>query len=828
MASFGSSFTLADFHHLLQRCSVHSIPSLYHSHRPLFLHRDDVFVKTVMALSWERGRVLLSAAYHTQSLSVPVYRALLARMVRHNRYVLQLQRGIQNGLSSPSSGSTAFLSHPEEKASTLQLVPWQEALAVYSEAMRTHGIHCPTRMTESVLRVFAPQGKSCWQAALSVLQLEQANGRLTKSLVLETARVCAGGRKWETALALLHHVHKEDPTYLSDAIRALRPLGTSLLTVEESAHATLSPSHGRDGASGSPTAAQRHRLGILVDVVGGVPFEVSRQLSVCQSLTSHLIASTTLPAELKARWLATALAPLPWSATVHLLKKFMGDNDWATTVALEPHASVKLPESSGKRKKKRERAGKNGNEGARGGNEQTAKETNENERSMNDILKSEGNGEELSPSFRLPVELFYTLQDAPNTLSVLIAVLLEKCPSAEAAVACVQEMRRQCEHRESLYESHKDYREGMGSNESSVRQLYHSSMKVEERCAVVPQEGLATRKMVQAGSESVTNPRGWPKMELQNFDNLSYALQQPVVRQTLLRKCLMPSSCKGSRNSEEDSPKMRNRFNGWKTAVPLLLREAFLPSPPALLSQLVYQLRTAKQVELLVRLLQQHIIPSQSYLEPWAMTMIMEAVLAYNQLVTKVDHSSAMGRIEKKSSLSLPLPRVQWLTALSVLLDRQVPMSEGCIKPASRDSSCVLEGIRDTLSPAPLTSFSSSFVESSPSITSSESVLGKPIKKKTADTIISPAQLRLAVAICIDSGSCLGALRMVGYARRVSNNLNLPLSKELTALVYCMHYRRPQEAAAVLRQAEEKYGTKEVAPLRQILSLYPPWMSMNR
>jgi len=69
---------------------------------------------------------------------------------------------------------------------------------------------------------------------------------------------------------------------------------------------------------------------------------------------------------------------------------------------------------------------------------------------------------------------------------------------------------------------------------------------------------------------------------------------------------------------------------------------------------------------------------------------------------------------------------------------------------------------------------------------------------------------------------------MCGYARRVSNNLNLSLSKELTALVYCMHYRRPWEAAAVLQQAEEKHGKEAVAALRRIVSLYPPWQTMNK
>lgn len=827
MTSFGSSFTLADFHSLLQRCSIHSIPSLYHSHRPLFLHRDDVLVKTVIALSWERGRVLLSAAYHTQSLSVQVYRALLARMVRHNRYVLQLRRGIQYGLSSPSSSSTIFLSLPEEKATTLQLVPWQEALAVYSEAMSTHGIHCPTRMTESVLRLLAPQGKSCWQAALSVLELEQANGRLTKSMVLETARVCTGGQKWETALALLHHVHKEDPTYLSAAISVLRPPGTSLLTLEEAAHATFLPSHGSDGRSESPTAAQRHRLGILVDVVGGVPFEVSRRLSVCQSLISHLIASTTLPAELKARWLTIALAPLPWSATVHLLNKYMGDNDWATTSCLEPRPSVRLTEGAEKQRKRKKRAERKGKRGASGGKEQGDKGTDEKEGSTNEVLGSQGKDVDSSASFRLPVKLFYTLQDAPCTLSVLIAVLLEKCPSAEAAVACVQEMRGLCAHQDSLSESSGDYGGKIGKNENSALQLGHSSTKVAGLCKINPEEGLDDGNFVLDGSGSTTDRQGWFQMERRNFDKLSYALQQPVVRETLLKRCLMPSSCTEGRSNEENSQKFRNKFNGWKTAVPLLLRESFLPSPPALLSQLVYQLRAAKQVELLVRLLQQHIIPSRSYLEPWAMTMIMEAVLAYNQLVSKGDHSRAAEQSKKTSSLSLPLPRVQWLTALSVLLDRQVPLIESCIKPAFPGSSSMLEGITETLSPAPLTSFSSSFKGYSPSITSSASVLSKPIKK-TSDTIISPAQLRLAVAICVDSGSCLGALRMIGYARRVSNKLNLPLSKELTALVYCMQYGRPQEAAAVLRQAEEKYGKKEVAPLRQIVSLYPPWKILKR
>lgn len=819
MASFGSGFTLVDFHRLLQRSSLSSIPSLYHAHRPLFIHRNDIFVKTVMALSWERGKTLLSAAYHTQPISVQVYRALLARMVNHNRYVLELRRDI-DCLPAPHSlgGPAASQAQAEEEVSTFRLVPWQDALAVYLEAIRTHGMHCPTRMTQSVLRLLSGSpGNSCWRAALSVLKMEQCNDRLTKPMVLEAARACARSRKWETALSLILHIHHQDPLYLSNAIQSLRPPGSNLLTMEQAAYATF-PAAGRvgvdregNGVSGTreaTTATLRHRLGILTEVIAAIPPQVAQQLPIWHSFTTHLVASTTLPVELKTRWLTQVLAPLPWKPTILLLQQYMGDNEWATTSESRSKKTIK-----GKKRKSQGRW--------ESGEDGTTKKSAS-------FLEEDNNAAASSIAASLPMDLLYSLQDAPRSLSVLLAVLLDKCATPEEAVACVQQLRRQCEGQCGVYED-----EGKSSYAAEGHQKEAGKeAKMHPSHLVRGKGNFDAPKKITEGNTSLSSSgrldiestqTSSPTARMINPDQLSYALQQPVVRHMLLRKCVVSSTLsKGGRewrngSQQQEEVAVRGVPEGWKTAMPLLLGEAFQPTPSALLSQLVHQLRSAKQVIFLVRLLQEHIIPSQSTLEPWAMTMMMEAVLAYNQFARNAQQSRRLACSPTTGSVTLPLPRVEWLTALSVLLDRQVPIHEGRIQ--QRRNHLPFPGSPSV--PTPSSPAASSTLSSS-SITISSGFHSHK-KEKTTEAPLTLAQLRLAVAICIESNACLGALRMIGCTRAGKHNLTLPLSKEITALVYCMHYHRPREAAAVLQRAEEKHGKQAVTPLRQMVSLYPPW-----
>lgn len=817
MPSLGSGFTLADFYRLLQRSALHSIPSIYHTHRLLFIHRDDVFAKTVMAISWERGKALLSTAYHTQPISVSVYRALLARMVSHNRCVLQLCRGVE-WMSPPASA--ALQARAGEDASTLRLVPWREALSVYREAMTTHGIHCPTRMTVSALRLLAPEGRTTWTTALSVLKMEQLNGRLTKSMVLETARVCAVGRKWETALALLHHVHQQDPFYLSAAIQSLRPPGTNLFTMEEAAHATLPSSLMGTATHATPTRTLRHRLGILAEVMSVLPPEVAQGLPVWQSFTSHLVASTTLPVALKARWLTMTLSPLQWNATVHLLQQYIGDNEWTSTI---PDKLTEGKEWKGKRKRgKRERRDRI--TGGQGVPQLKASHDGETRKEISPVGEE---GVDSSLSFRLPLDLLYSLQDAPRTLSVLIAVLLNKCPTTPAAVAFAQQLRRHGTDPSHLGEDCTPHSQLNGEKHNGNEKQSGTSLRREEGKSSGEREkrSMENAALSSFGKEGKGIREATHTSEIIPQDKLSYALQQPVVREMLLQKCIAPSSFSSALRSKENrAPQARGSADGWRTAVQLVLNESFLPTPPALLSQLVHQLRTAKQVTLLIRLLQEHIIPSQSTLEPWAMTMMMEAVLAYNQFTRGVHTPMPTGHSSKGASIILPLPRVEWLTALSVLMDRQVSVYERGMKSSSDRATSATQG---RLPPTPIVS-SLSFSTSS-SLTRNTTAEGAPSEpEKVKETPLTSAQLRLAIAISVESSSCLGAIRMIGYAKRSNNKDHLPLSKEVTALLYCMHYQRPREAVATLQKAEEKYGKRAVAPLRQMLALYPPWNAMNK
>eukprot|EP00796_Vickermania_ingenoplastis_P008656 gene8656-6083_t len=596
MPTLDSGYTLQDFLQRLERSPPTHMSVHYHQNRPLFLHRDDVFQKTISSLSWDRGLALVAAAYHTQPVSVGVYRALLARMVLHNRSV----------------------------AGAVRHVPWRAALGVYSEAMQTHGLKCPPPMAISALRLLAPHRK--WEAAAAVVKLEQANGRLTKQMLVEAARVCACPAAWGTALQLLHHLHAQDPAFLSDAITALRPSGTDALTVENAAHSLLPE---------TPMAPRhRHIAAVLADVTAAVPWEVALQTPLCQSYLTHLAASTALSTQEKARRLLCATAQLPWE---HALRLLVDHTTPERPAELAAGASTpQLPPTA-------------------------------------PAVVSEALQSAVAPESLVPEDYLLRLGQTPATLTGLLAAVLGRLPT--------------------------------------------------------PVDGLNFLRHVRALGRD------------RNAAGVSFAAGQPAVRVALLRRCA-------------DSPE------GWRVAVPVLVQEAFRPTPAPLLSQIVAQLRAARQASAAVQLLQQHIVPSQSRLEPQSMTALMECVLAHNQGTAAAPRQTGLGRVD-------------WLTALSVLL-LQVPDSDSRV-------------IRTGTGPS----------------------LGAPTSQ--------PVPVRLAV----EAGSFLGAIRVIGYARRV-NRTELPFPAETTALLYCLQYRRPAEAQAILQTAETKHGAAAVAPLHRLVAL---WMT---
>lgn len=689
MPSHSSGYTIEDFLSRLQNSPVSHMSGHYHENQLLFVHREELFVKAIMSLSWERGAALMAAAYHAQRIPVQVYRAMLARMLLHNRFVKQIRhesalntsKGMHDARGALASSAGVRTLNTSSPPASHAFVPWTAALRMYSEAMSSYGTRCPTQLSRSVLRLLVPHHS--WAAALSVLQLEQANERLTKPMLVDAARVCATPRTWETALYLLHHVHEQDENYLSEAIKALRPDGSNAFTAEAMSHALL-PTSRR-----SLTPRQRHTVAVLADVVSAVPWCVALSLPLCQSYCTHLAASTTLSPQEKVWYLVRAMASSPWASALELLY----ENTEPSLVRVLPtrrakdvvslHSSVSASPSS----------------------QPSSTLSNRDE----DVVLS------LSDIGTPLGRLISQLGDAPQTLAALVASHVHKLPTPQAGLAFVQALR-------------------------------------------------------------VRGSRGDAK-------GLSYALSHPVVRDALIRQC----------TSADD---------GWRLAVPLLVQESFRATPARYLTVLVEQLRRAKEVSHAIALLLHHIIPTQSMLEPAAMTSIMQCILAHNRYCSDqkercCSSNESPAASAKETGEEFSLPRVDWRTALSILVSRQIPTAE-CRR--TRTGTGPSSGAV-ALQPARVTA--------------------------QENTPLTPAQLRLAVLICVDAASCLGAIRIMGYARRV-NRTELPCSAEVMALLYCMHYDRYGEALAILRHAEERRRRRGaddagVAALRHLVSLHRPW-----
>ncbi|KAI5684703.1 hypothetical protein MNV84_05011 [Leishmania braziliensis] len=730
MPPVGSGYTFADFLQRLERSPVSHMSPLYHEHRPLFVNRPDMLSRAVLSISWERGLAILQAAYYTQPVAADTYRALLARMLRHNRHVSRTGAG--------------------------QLVSWQAAMKVMNEAVLAHGTSLPTRVSVSTLRLLAPHRQ--WCTAIDVLKLNQANGQLTKPMLLDAAHACATSAAWPHALKLLMHLHQQDSPLLFGAIQSMRPPGTTALTAATSAHALLPAVH--DGRV--PTPAQQHILSVLNDVVRSVPQEVAVRSPLCTSYLTHLLASTTLTPELKVQRATAAMAQLPWTAALALLSdlsepSLLTDAEWTRVhnTVLLPFSSAAGMKDSGNstgavRPRRRSLSAKKRLRMKRGASSaitlpSTAKPEN-GEKIVEGAVPFSSTSITSSPSQMLPsvpaTEAVHSHEDkvtlatatlfsrmqllhaSPPTVAAMMAVMVDKLPTPAMATAFLQSCAA------------------------------HLAQSVPTSSSAV--EGLDTPLQ---GSSTTTGSVA--------------ATRHPVVLNALLRNCA-------------------RHENGWATAAPALLERsaALAATPPELLSSLIRQLRQAKQVALAVRLLHEHIIPSDSLLTPASWEDMLECVLAHNRAIhlRRRNGESASSRDGSATTKTTPrLSGVHWVSALSWVKSRQAAPSEDRIHKTGTGPS---QGATPR----------------------------RPVEVVALERPLSHKMLSLLINICVLGGSPQGALHALGYARRV-NKTELPHTLQIRALLYCMQYDRPCEAEAVVEQCARCEGDAAALPLRHLLRL---------
>ncbi|KAG5475910.1 hypothetical protein CUR178_03624 [Leishmania enriettii] len=725
-----SGYTFADFLQRLQRSPVSHMSPLYHEHRLLFVNRPDMLSRAVLSVSWERGLSILQAAYYTQPVAAETYRVLLARMLRHNRHVSRIGAG--------------------------QLVSWQAAMKVMTEAVLAHGTSLPTRVAVSTLRLLAPHRQ--WRTAIDVLKLNQANGQLTKPMLLDAAHACATGAAWRHALKLLMHLHQQDPPLLFGAIQSMRPPGSTALTAAASAHALLPAV--RD--VGAPTPAQQHILSVLNSVVGSVPYEAAMQSPLCTSYLTHLLASTTLKPELKVQRATAAMAQLPWTVALALLSDLsepalLTDAEWTRV-----HSTVLLPFSSD--------AGKED-----GGCGACAERQRRQPPSARRKLKR-----------KRDVSSAIMLSDAAGAERNDWATKEAKSPSPTSLTSPASSWSPSMVAAAAVHSHEADMELATAALFSSM-QLLHASPTTAAAMMAVMVDKLPTPAMAAAFLQScaahlarsglapspATNDVDAARQGDGNTTGSVAATRHPVVVHALLRNC--------SRHE-----------NGWVTAAPALLGHsaAQTATPPELLSSLVRQLRHAKQVALAVRLLQEHIIPSGSLLTPPSWEDMLECALAYNRAI-RLRHlhakpansrdGSAAGKVTPK------LSGVHWISALSWVKSRQAAFSEHRIRKTGTGPS---QG----------------------------AVSRHPLEFVALEMPLSPKMLSLLINICVLGGSPQGAMHALGYARRVSKT-ELPHTPQIRALLFCMQYDRPCEAKTIVEQCAKCEGDAVAEPLRHLLRL---------
>ncbi|EPY15319.1 hypothetical protein STCU_12124 [Strigomonas culicis] len=261
-------------------------------------------------------------------------------------------------------------------------------------------------------------------------------------------------------------------------------------------------------------------------------------------------------------------------------------------------------------------------------------------------------------------------------------------------------------------------------------------------------------------------------------------LRHAVVLHALLRQCVREA-------------------DGWRRAVPLLLQYGTArvePVPTDVLSALVLQLRAARQVSLLVRLLQAYVVPRDCTLSHAALCAMYEAILAHNKAVHRVAQEEVEEALtaapahgtaaDGEAALALLPPvagsgGVHWLSALSWATKMQAATKEDRIRVTGTGPS---DG----------------------------AVSAPPGGGRGDGPAAVDGDATAVVHICAEAGSPQGALRAMGYARKVDRT-ELPLTSEVRAVLYCMLYNRPYEAEAIVAKATREKSEPETGPLRLLL-----------
>lgn len=726
MPSTGSGYAFEDFLQRLERSPVSHMSPLYHEHRTLFVHRPDMLSKAVLSISWERGLALLQAAYYSQPVASETYRSLLARMLRHNRHALK------------SAGV---------------LVSWKAAVSVYEEAVLAHGTSMPTRLAVSTLRLVAPHQQ--WRAAINILKLNQANGQLTKVMLLDGADACATPAAWSHALRLLMHLHQQDPPLLTEAIQSMRPIGSTAVSLAQTTTSLLSPPRS-DSSADDRIATHQHILGVLNRVVAQVPWHTAVQDQLCSSYTTHLLASTTLTPEVKVARLAEVLQGRPWDAALQLLNAFtepsvLTDVEWAT-------AQRSLPPSPPQHSTTRRRGKRKRSSGSA-----TAK--TEGQQDTCDALSSAGAEESaVLPSLPLLLDRLQLHQCSPSTIAAVMAVMAEKLPTPTAAAVFISGCHAHLAAQKELMKGDSGG-VALGVAASTRHPVVRHALL--RNCARHPDGWrVASEVLLEHSGAHVPTPT----------DVLSAVVLQ--LRQAkevkacvrLLHDHIVPS--------------------GSKLTLPALegVMECILAENRAL-----HQVELQKASQLRAQKEKGDTDASTAHAHLSAPSYAASSVFHRTSFVSPASNtpcSTSSTLAVQTMQTREPLIRVggvHWLSALSWALDLQTPPTESRIQKTGTGASA-------------------------------GATLRRPEAFVDAERPLSVKLLSLLLRICVDAGSPQGALHVLGYARRV-NKTELRHAAEIRALLYCMMYHRPNEARVIVDRLIEKEGDIAAEPVRRLLEL---------
>ena len=199
--------------------------------------------------------------------------------------------------------------------------------------------------------------------------------------------------------------------------------------------------------------------------------------------------------------------------------------------------------------------------------------------------------------------------------------------------------------------------------------------------------------------------------------------------------------------------------------------------PRRLASRLVLLMHENKMFTAACEAVLPFLISRRCVIAPGALQAILECIVLQNRKAEE-EASSHRG----VGSIS---GRVDWVTAVSLVTQLVAPVSSDHVMP-------------------------SELVELAPR----ESPL---VSSKAFD--VRPEVLGLIVKICVEAQRPEAALRCIGAARAIGA-VELKMSAELEAMLYCFVYKRSREARQIVEHATKKMGSREAAPLQSLLQRY--------